>query len=90
MIDRKFEILAKNPVNGKEYTEENSFLMCAKDAAVPAALMAYRDECERLGANKEHIQSIELMLERVHAYQDLIEKRVPDTIGEEHTRCLAD
>lgn len=87
-IDRKFNIFAKNPVNGNEYTHENALLLCAKDKAVPAALKAYRDECEKLGANPEHIQSIELLMERVNNYQENIESRVPDTIGDEIERCI--
>lgn len=87
-IDRKFKILAVNPVNGKIYTEEDSFLFCAKDAAVPAGLEAYRDKCVELGANAEHIESIELMLQRVLLRQKTTECRVPDTVGEEIPRCL--
>lgn len=88
-IDRKFRILAVNPVNGKTYTEKDSFLMCAKDAAVPAALRAYGEECERIGANKEHIESVYLLLSRVVRYQsNLGGGRIPDTIGDEIPRCL--
>lgn len=54
VIDRKFRISAVNPVNGKKYDETNSLLLCVKDAAVPAALAAYAEECERIGANPEH------------------------------------
>jgi len=88
-IDRKFRILAVNPVNGKIYTEADSLLLCAKDTAVPAALFAYKLECERIGANSEHIRSIELLYNRVKDYHSAIECRVPDTIGAEIPRCLA-
>jgi len=87
-IDRKFRILAVNPVNGKVYDESNALLLCAKDKAVPAALIAYRNECERIGANLEHIESVNLLLERVFRYQATVEKRVPDTIGDEIPRCI--
>jgi len=86
-IDRKFKILAVNPVNGKIYTEENAILLCAKDAAVPSALAAYLEECVVLGANREHIESIELLISRVEDYQEKIEWRIPDTVGEEIERC---
>jgi hypothetical protein len=89
VIDRKFIIAAVNPVNGKEYDETNSLLLCAKDAAVPVALRAYAAECERLGANPEHVQSIHLLLGRVEQFQaNAGGGRVPDTIGEELPRCL--
>lgn len=88
-IDRKFKILAVNPVNGKVYDETNSFLLCAKDAAAPAALIAYRDECAKLGAQTEHITSAELLLERVLGFQKAAGGgRIPDTVGAEIARCL--
>lgn len=87
-IDRKFELLAVNPVTGKIYTEDNAMVFCAKDKAVPAALKAYRTECERIGANPEHILSVSLLIERVEQYQLVIESRVPDTVGDEIRRCI--
>jgi hypothetical protein len=87
-VDRKFKILAINPINGKIYTEADAILLCAKDACVPAALAAYQEECIRLGANAEHIESITLLRERVDAYQAQIQRRIPDTVGEELARCL--
>ncbi len=88
-IDRKFRILAVNTVNGKIYDESNSLLLCAKDKAVPAALFAYKLECERIGANPEHIRSVELLYNRVKDYHSAIECRVPDTVGAEIPMCLA-
>ena len=89
-IDRKFIILAVNPCNGKHYTEKNALLLCAHDKAVPVALKAYCEECERLGANPEHIQSISLLIERVKKFQEAMGGgKVPDTIGAcEVTRCI--
>jgi len=87
-IDRKFIIAAQNPSNGKKYSQEDALLLCAKDKAVPAALRAYKSECERLGANPEHIESVGLLIGRVEDYQRDIECRVPDTIGSELDRCI--
>lgn len=88
-IDRKFKILAINPCNGHTYTEKDSLLLCAKDKAVPHALRAYRDACVRIGANKQHLESIDLLIERVEKYQEEIESRVPDTTGNcEIDRCI--
>jgi len=87
-IDRKFIIAAQNPVNGKKYSQENSLLLCAKDRAVPAALMAYRDECIKLESNIEHIQSINLLINRVKKFQLHNESKAPDTLGDELTRCI--
>ena len=89
VIDRKFQIQAVNPVNGKRYTEVDALLLCAKDKAVPAALQAYKYKCLELGANPEHIKSIELLVERVLCFQeDQGGGRVPDTIGAEIPRCI--
>lgn len=88
IIDRKFIIKAKNPINGKEYTEENSLLLCAKDICIIPALEAYKETAVKVGANKEHIQSIGLLIERVKVYQETVESRVPDTIGLEINGCL--
>lgn len=87
-IDRKFQLLAVNPVNGKIYTEEDAMVFCAKDAALPAALKAYGDECQRIGANPEHLESVALLIARVEQYQQRIESRVPDTVGDEIQRCI--
>lgn len=87
-IDRKFIIEAINPVNGKVYTEDSAVLLCAKDKAVPAALVAYRKECLAIGANVEHVASIELLIQRVVYFQSENECRVPDTVGAEIERCI--
>ncbi|MGH1371169.1 MAG: hypothetical protein ACRBBW_03980 [Cellvibrionaceae bacterium] len=87
-IDRKFEIEAVNPSNGKTYTHKDALLLCAKDKAVPAALKAYQEECKRLGANPEHVESVGLLIGRVEAYQKNIESRIPDTVGSELDRCI--
>lgn len=87
-IDRKYHIQATNFTNGKKYDETNSLLLCAKDKAVPATLTAYRNECIKLGSNKEHIESIDLLIGRVIEYQNTIENHVPDTLGDEIPRCL--
>lgn len=89
VIDRKFMILAVNLVNGKVYDETSALLLCAKDAAVPPALLTYRDACARLGSNQEHIDSIAKLSARVQVFQtNRGGGRVPDTIGEELPRCL--
>lgn len=89
IIDRKFKILAVNPCNGNVYTEQNSVLLCAKDAAIIPALSAYRDHCQRIGCHREHIDSINLLIERIEEYQRTIEKRIPDTnLDCEIERCI--
>lgn len=89
-IDRKFVFLAVNPCNGHIYTEKNAVVFCAKDKALPTTLRKYREECNRLGCNPEHLESIDLLIEREDKYQAEVESRIPDTIGDcELGRCLA-
>jgi hypothetical protein len=77
-----------NPFTGNHYTQENSFLLCAKDKAVPAALQAYITECKRLGCEEGHIQSLTNMLERIRLFQAENISRKPDTVGDELRHCL--
>ena len=79
MIDRKFKILAINPCKGTIYTEENAILLCAKDMAVVPALEAYREACIDLDCGSEHIEAVDLLIERVEDFQLNVEARVPDT-----------
>ena len=89
VIDRKFKILAVNPCNGNFYTEDNAILFCAKDQALVAALVAYGDECERIGCGPEHLESIDLLINRVTAYQLTVEQKIPDTETDcEIDRCI--
>jgi hypothetical protein len=86
-IDRKFIIHAKNPINGNEYTHENSILLSAKDLAVIPALKAYLAECKKLNATPEHLKSFKMLIERVTEFQKNNKTKVPDTKGEEVERC---
>ena len=88
VIDRKYRILAVNPLHVSIHTEKDSLLLLAKDRAVPAALKAYRAECVVIGANPEHIDSIDLLIKRVEEYQAKEGWRVPDTTGAEIDRCI--
>jgi hypothetical protein len=89
IIDRKFKILAVNPVKGKIYTEENAVLFAAKDKALIPALLKYYEACEKLGCDSTHLESIKLLMERVEKFQAENESRVPDTdAGPEADRCI--
>lgn len=88
-IDRKYRIFATNPSSGSTHDERDAVLFLAKDAALPATLRAYQLECEKLGANPEHIESIGLLIDRVEQYQSTVFRKVPDTDRPgEIQRCL--
>ena len=89
MIDRKFTFVATNPCKGTIYTEKDAIVFCAKDAAVPAMLVAYQKKCKELGCESSHIESVGLLLGRVRDYQDKVGGRVPDTETDcEIDRCI--
>ena len=79
MIDRKYKILAVNPCSGNVHTEEDAILFLAKDAAVLPMLETYVEECEMLGCEDTHIDSLHLLLERIEEYQKIVGTKVPDT-----------
>lgn len=80
IIDRKFKILAINPCSGKHYTERDGVFFCAKDLAfLTGALPAYRQKCIDLKCGSEHIESVDLLMERIVLYQQQIECKIPDT-----------
>jgi len=93
MIDRKFKFVAVNPCNQKVYTEENAIIFCAKDAALLPTLETYYHECKALHCGSEHLESINLLIERVKGFQaignDENRFHVPDTETDcEIDRCI--
>lgn len=88
-IDRKFIILAVNPVNGKIYTDADGFFVCAKDISAPDAVTGLIQGAMAAGSNAEHITSLGLLRKRIRQFQaEMGGGRVPDTIGEEIPRCI--
>lgn len=89
MIDRKYKILAVNPCSGNVHTEDDSILFLAKDQALLVALEAYVEECSLLGCEDSHLESVNLLIERVEQYQKNIKSEVPDTdLPCEIERCI--
>ena len=89
MIDRKYRILAINPCKGAFHTEEDSILFLAKDRAVPVMLQAYRKECERIGCQPEHLESVNLLIDRVVDFQEQKGSKTPNTDTQcEIDRCI--
>ena len=87
-IDRKFRFVGFNATNGKIVTEDNGVLFTAKDKALPATLRFYRLQCEAMGCGADHLVALDLLVERVEAYQARIEAHVPDTTREEARRTV--
>lgn len=88
-IDRKFIILAVNPVNGKIYTDADGFFVCAKDVSAPDAVTGLITGSIDACSNHEHIESLRLLRGRILQFQeDMGGGRTPDTIGDEIPRCI--
>ncbi len=89
-IDRKYTINAVNPCSGNVHTEKDSVLFLAKDKAfLEGGLPGYRAKCIEMGANPAHIESIDLLIDRVRSFQESIEAKVPDTdLPCEIRRCV--
>jgi len=68
-IDSKFAIHAKHVTHRYLATEENAMIFLARDAALPATLRAYREECERLGSDEAQLKSIDALIVRVDEWQ---------------------
>ena len=89
-IDQKYMIEAQNPCSGSIHTEKVAVLFLAEDKAfLEGALSGYRAKCIELGANPAHIESIDLLIQRVATYQRLMESKVFDTdLPCEIRRCV--
>lgn len=68
-VDWKFRIDATALHNGKAYSELDSVLFLCKDVAVGPMLRFYRQECVRLGCAANQIEAIDLLIDRVAAWQ---------------------
>ena len=79
VIDRKYKILAVNPCSGNVHNEEDAILFLAKDLAVLPMLETYVEECNLLGCEDTHIESVNLLIERIEEYQRNIKVEIADT-----------
>ena len=64
--------------------EDEYVVFLAKDNAFPATVAFYRQECERLGADAEHLASVDRMIERLTKWRadNPHRLKVPDAKGE--------
>ena len=89
MIDRKYKIIAFNPCSGNVHTEEDAVLFLAKDLAILPMLKEYLSECNSLGCENSHLQSVRLLMERIEAYQKGHEPEIADIKTScEYERCI--
>lgn len=68
-LDRKFTFTATHVVKGTTITEGEAILFKASDPSLTSVLKYYRDDCLRRGAAEAQIEGINLLMQRVMAWQ---------------------
>ncbi len=90
-IDQKYRFIGYNPSSANIHTEHDAVMFLAKDKAFLEALPYYRAACVRLGADLAQLEAVDLLIKRVEAYQQNVDSKVPDVVGnDETTRVLQD
>lgn len=83
-LDAKFSGVIFKIKNGSIVPDDEYMVFLSKDAAFPATLRFYRDECARLGAEMEQLEAVDRALARLYSWRDANMNRikVPDAKGE--------
>jgi hypothetical protein len=83
-LDAKFYAAVHKVKDGKSVPDDEWVIFLAKDNAFPATLEFYHDECVRLGADQEQLDSVRRMHRRVMQWRAENPDRckVPDAKGE--------
>lgn len=89
-IDRKFKISATSIGSGNKYSDENAVLFLAKDIAFARALPEYLNQCIICGAGQDQITAVELLIDRVNAFQleNVGVAKIPDVDPKTEPGCL--
>ncbi len=83
-LDAKFYGDIRKVKDDSLLPEDEYVVFLAKDNAFPATVAFYREECERLGADAEHLASVDRMIERLTKWRadNPHRLKVPDAKGE--------
>ena len=83
-LDAKFYGDIRKVKDDSLLPEDEYVVFLAKDNAFPATVAFYRQECERLGADAEHLASVDRMIERLTKWRadNPHRLKVPDAKGE--------
>ena len=83
-LDKKFTGQVFKVKDGSVVPHDQWLVFLAKDNAFPATVAFYRQECERLGADAEHLASVDRMIERLTKWRadNPHRLKVPDAKGE--------
>lgn len=75
-IDRKFKITAVSSKSGKTYTEKDAIVFLVKDSLLPNMLDKYIELCAQAQVDKRQLKGVQLLKDRVLAWQRKNEKKV--------------
>lgn len=83
-LDAKFEGVIVKVKDGTVVPSDEYVVFLAKDTAFAHVLPLYRDECVRLGADKEQVAAVDRMITRLTDWRAANQHRVkvPDAKGE--------
>lgn len=69
VLDGKFHGVVVKNKDGSVVTPDQWIVFLAKDNALPATLQFYEQECRRLNAGSEQIQSVSRLRERLRQWR---------------------
>lgn len=84
-LDGKFEGVVRRVRDGEIIPEDQFVVFLAKDNAFPATLRFYRQECERIGAEREQLEAVDRLIARVDLWraENADSLKIPDAeVGE--------
>lgn len=83
-LDAKFYAAVTKVKDGTSVPDDQWMIFLAKDDAFPATLVFYYEECQRLGADIEQLESIERTMRRLDEWRKANPDKckVPDARGE--------
>ena len=83
-LDAKFYAAVHKVKDGASVPDDEWMIFLAKDNAFPATLEFYLNECMRIGADQEHLDSVARTMRRLKEWRDANPDRckVPDAKGE--------
>ncbi len=87
-IDRKFLIEATSISSGNQYSQDDAVLFLAKDKAFLLTLPTYREKCVEVGAGPDQIKAVDMLIDRVAAFQANNPTKIPDVDPIKEPGCL--
>lgn len=83
-LDAKFEGIITKVKDGTRVPDDEYVVFLAKDTAFAAILPLYRETCVIFGADREQIEAVDRMIQRLNLWRSNNRERckIPDARGE--------